>query len=217
MTAADLTLFLDFDGVLHPLWEPAPFNDWTLEQIFGPKAYAGPFFVHAPILVDLLTGYLPHVDIVISSTWGRKRDLATLQGLLPAELAARVKDAVHHHLPALEAIGQGKGLASRWAEIAWYREHVRPDIGDRWLAIDDDNSGWPSDATNHLAHCNRDLGDPTSQAAVEHALLLRRAIHPFANDVAAMRACGEQPGAVGLDEAGNLVERGEDGQLKQKN
>lgn len=170
MITADLTIFLDFDGVLHPLWEPAPYNDGTFEQIHGVKAYAGPFFIHAPILVELLTDYLPHIDIVISSTWGRKRDLVTLRRLLPAPLAERVTDAVHHRLPPLEAIDQGKGLTSRWAEIAWYREHVRPDIGNRWLAIDDDNSDWPSHAAAHLAHCNRNLGDAASQQAVKQAL-----------------------------------------------
>ena len=160
---ADLTLFLDFDGVLHPLWEP-------LEQTRGAKAYAGPFFVHAPRLVELLTGYLPHIDIVISSTWGRRRDLATLQGLLPAPLAARVTDAIHHRLPPLEAFDQRKGLTSRWAEIAWYREHVRPAIGDHWLAIDDNDSEWPTEAAKHLAHCARPLGDLDSQRVVAAAL-----------------------------------------------
>lgn len=137
MTAADLTLFLDFDGVLHPLWEPAPFNDWTLERIHGPKTYTGPFLIHAPILVELLTGYLPHIDIVISSNWAKRRDLNTLRNLLPAEIAGRVIDAVHHRLQVKP------GTLSRWSEIEWYREQ-HPDISDRWLAIDDDNSGWPA-------------------------------------------------------------------------
>lgn len=178
MTAADLTLFLDFDGVLHPLWEPASFNNWTSERIHGPKAYVGPFFIHAPILVDLLTGYLPHIDIVISSSWARRRDLDTLRNLLPAEIAGRVIDAVHHRLQVKP------GTLSRWSEIAWYREQ-HPNIGDRWLAIDDDNNGWPAHAVVHLAYCNRDLGDPASQAAVKHVLFLRLAIHPFSADAAA--------------------------------
>lgn len=211
MTAADLTLFLDFDGVLHPLWEPAPYNDWTLERIHGPKAYAGPFFIHAPILVELLADFLPRIDIVISSTWGRKRDLVTLQGLLPEPVAAQVKDAVHHHLPPPEASKRGQGLTSRWAEINWYRQHVRPDMGDRWLAIDDDKGGWPPEAAIHLAHCNRPLGDPASQLAVEDAFLLLRFAFPTAEERTAER--GMVPGAVGLDEDGNLVRRGEDGQL----
>ncbi|WP_045737620.1 HAD domain-containing protein [Xanthomonas sp. MUS 060] len=213
MTTADLTVFLDFDGVLHPLWEPAPDSDCKGENIHGPNAYAGPFFVYAPILVELLASYLPHLDIVISSTWGHKRDLVTLKGLLPTELAARVKDAVHHHLPPLEAINKGENINSRWTEIAWYRENVRPDIGARWLAIDNDNSGWPAYAAAHLAYCNHDLGDPLSRQAIEDALLLCRAIHPFAKDIAARRASGQQSGAIGLDEYGTLVVRGEDGEL----
>jgi hypothetical protein len=63
----------------------------------------------------------------------------------------------------------------------------------------------------------RDLGDHDSQAAVEHALFLSRAIHPFASDLEAMCARGERPGAVGLDDAGNLVERSEDGLFRRKN
>lgn len=207
-----MIVFLDFDGVLHPLWAPAPFKDWTLERIHGPKPYGGPFFIHAPVLLEVLRPHLAEVDIVISSTWGRKRDLDTLRSLLPSEVAVRVVDAVHHHLPALEDLPRDQGLKSRWAEIAFYREHVRPSIGDRWVAIDDDDFGWPHDQRRHLAHCMRDLGNPDSQAAVESALLICRALHPFADDVGAMRACGEQSGAVGLNEAGDMVERGEGGQ-----
>ncbi|MCR6686806.1 HAD domain-containing protein [Pseudoxanthomonas sp.] len=165
-----MILFLDFDGVLHPLWEPAPFNDWQLEQTFGPRPWPGPFFMHAPVLVELLGPYLDQVEIVISSTWGRKRDLATLRSLLPSELAARVTDAVHHQLPPQQDIQRGDGLTSRWEEIAFYREHARPDIGDRWLAIDDDDLGWPDGERHHLAHCARDLGCIEARAAVARAL-----------------------------------------------
>jgi hypothetical protein len=162
MTAADLTLFLDFDGVLHPLWEPPPYNDWTLEQLHGPKAYAGPFSIHAPVLVELLRPHLPHLDIVISSLWARHRDLPMLKALLPLELADRVSDAIFHHGPA--------SRVSRWMDIAVYRRDIRPDIGDRWLAIDDDDWKWPVDQRQHLAHCNRPLDDPAAQKAVRDAL-----------------------------------------------
>ena len=164
LSLAPMILFLDFDGVLHPLWEPAPFNDWQLERTFGPRPWPGPFFTHAPILLELIGPYLDKVEIVISSTWGRKRDLATLRSFLPSELAARVTDAVHHQLPPLEDIYRGHDLTSRWAEIAFYREHVRPDIGDRWLAIDDDDLGWPNDQRHHLVHC---AGSNGLQSVVE--------------------------------------------------
>lgn len=170
MTAATLTLFLDFDGVLHPLWAPAPYNDWTLERIHGPQPYGGPFFLHAPALVDLLQPYLGGIDIVISSTWGRKRDIATLRELLPAALATRVTDAVHHRLPPLGDYDRGHDLTSRWAEIAYYLGQVRPEIGDRWFAIDDDDFGWPEDERYHLAHCVRDLGSAEARANVTQVI-----------------------------------------------
>ncbi|MBA0371470.1 hypothetical protein D7Y42_12280 [Stenotrophomonas maltophilia] len=65
----------------------------------------------------------------------------------------------------------------------------------------------------HLAHCDRPLGDPASQKAVENALLLFRLANPATEDLAAMHARGEQPSAIGFDDAGALVQRGEDGQL----
>lgn len=132
MITADLTLFLDFDGVLHPLWSPAPYNDWTLERIHGPTPYTGPFFVYAPVLAELLTGYLPHIDLVIFSTWGEKYDVASLRKFSPAELSERVTDAVYHRLPPMGRMDQGAEVcASRWNQIQWHREQVRPDIGDR--------------------------------------------------------------------------------------
>ncbi|MCR6687075.1 HAD domain-containing protein [Pseudoxanthomonas sp.] len=167
-----LVIFLDFDGVLHPLWEPAPFDDWQLERTFGPRPWPGPFFIHAPVLVELLGPYLDQIEIVISSTWGRKRDLDNLRGLLLPKLAARVTDAVHHHLPPLEDFRRGHDLTSRWAEIAWYRRKVRPHLGGRWLAIDDDELGWPEGERHHLAHCidSQGLGAPAAQAALREAL-----------------------------------------------
>ena len=201
-----LLLFLDFDGVLHTHFE--------IDEVTGNAiTYHDPNFVHVPLLVELLWSHLTYIEVVVSSTWGRKRSLDELRALLPAELAGRVVDAVHHRLPRLEHFNAGDNhLDSCWAEIARYLERTRPDISDRWLAIDDDDYGWPSAQRHNLAHCNRDLGDPASQAAVEHALCLHRAIRPFSADAAALRAAGEQPGAVGLDDAGELVQRGKDGQ-----
>lgn len=43
--------------------------------------------------------------------------------------------------------------------------------------------------------------------------VLQRFAHPSAVDIIVMAAHGQEPGAVGLDYAGNLVERGEDGLL----
>lgn len=164
MTATvPMLLFLDFDGVLHPLFVVDAETGYS-------RPYDGRMLLHAPLLADILCPWLPQLEIVISSTWGRKRDLDTLRALLPAELAEKVSDAVHHHLPAPDATNT---ITSRYAEIAWYLKHMRPDAGDRWFAIDDDGRGWPDALIEHLVWCDQDLGDSRSQHAVRNALSLR--------------------------------------------
>ena len=160
-------LFLDFDGVLHPLWTPSPFNDWQLEVTFGPTPYTGPFFLHASVLTAALSPFLERMEIVISSTWGKGRTLDELRQLLPAPVADRVVDAVHHHLPP------AKEARSRWEEISWYLKNVRPHQGGHWLAVDDDDSGWPAAMRSQLVHCERDLGDAGACRKLEAALAER--------------------------------------------
>lgn len=160
-------LFLDFDGVLHPLWTPAPFNDWQLEVTFGPTPYAGPFFLHASALDSVLSPFLEHMEIVVSSTWGKDRTLEELRRLLPASIAARVVDAVHHHLPPTTE------TRSRLEEISWYLQNIRPHQGSLWLALDDDDSGWPEAMRLQLVHCERDLGDAGTLRRLEAALAER--------------------------------------------
>lgn len=90
-----MILFLDFDGVLHPTWQPSPREGYWLP-------YNGPMFASAHALAEILRPYRDQIDIVISSTWGASRSLDALKALLPAEVAERVTDAVHHRLPPLE-------------------------------------------------------------------------------------------------------------------
>lgn len=158
-------LFLDFDGVLHPLWTPAPFNDWQLEVTFGPTPYAGPFFLHASALAAILSPFLEHLEIVVSSTWGKGRTLEELRQLLPVAVANRVVDAVYHHLPPTTK------TRSRWEEISWYLQNVRSYQGRNWLAIDDDAAGWPEAMRPQLVHCERDLGDVQTRCRLEAALV----------------------------------------------
>ena len=65
------TLFLDFDGVLHPNFYP-PHEAFSL----------------ATMLAEVLAG--SSVQIVISSSWRFDRSLSELQRLLPKDLAVRV-------------------------------------------------------------------------------------------------------------------------------
>lgn len=65
------TLFLDFDGVLHPAW-----------------GNSLPEFVHVRALAQALEGR--SCEIVISSTWREHYPLARLKQFLLPELAGRV-------------------------------------------------------------------------------------------------------------------------------
>ena len=156
-----MILFLDFDGVLHPTWESSPREGYSIP-------YRGPMFVGAQVLAEILRPYRDRINIVISSTWGASRSLDELKALLPAEVAERVTDAVHHRLPALEDFSRGHEIDSRYAEIAYYLTATR--YSGRWLALDDDDDGWPTEQRNHLVHADLDLGSQPVQQHLRDAL-----------------------------------------------
>jgi hypothetical protein len=70
----ETVLFLDFDGVLHAVGEPAIDEDFRLIGNAG-------LFVWRPILEELLAPF-PSVRIIVSSDWRRLFDDATLIRLL---------------------------------------------------------------------------------------------------------------------------------------
>lgn len=114
MRLADRAIvFLDFDGVLHPVGVPAVNEDFCL--IENPD-----LFVWRPILERLLAPY-PMVGIIVSSDWRRLFDDATLIRLL-GPLAARFVGVV-------ECYG-----SSRAEELL--AEVERMEL-KRWVALDD--------------------------------------------------------------------------------
>ncbi|MEC5405995.1 HAD domain-containing protein [Paraburkholderia sp. MPAMCS5] len=106
-------LFLDFDGVLHPVREPALDEDFRLIENPG-------LFVWRPILEALLAEH-PAVRIIVSSDWRRLFDDATLMQL-PGPLDNRF-------VGDLESYG-----SCRSEEILM---EVRRSKLVHWLAIDD--------------------------------------------------------------------------------
>jgi len=91
------TLFLDFDGVLHPSFAPP---DFQLNL--------------APLLAQCLEGY--DVQVVISSSWRFNLSLSQIRHMLPAPLAERVIGATG---PPFE------GPYQRWNEICEYAVRYR--------------------------------------------------------------------------------------------
>lgn len=113
------TMFLDFDGVLHRLGEPA------IDENFRPLDNPG-LFCWLPLLQKALAPY-PEIRIVIASDWRRIFDDATLVGLLGDAFECRVIGSVESF------------CRSRAEEISM--EAARRGLR-RWLAIDDHPSVW---------------------------------------------------------------------------
>lgn len=160
--SATIILFLDFDGVLHPLFNFG--QDGRTATI-----YEGPFFVQAPRLAELLEPYLHQIEIVISSSWGRTRSLDQLKALLPPVIATRVTDTIW--IEGREA-DYRSALATRYRCIDQWLRFKRPGYEGQWLALDDDYRDWPSDELHRLVVVRGTLASPAVQIELADRLRL---------------------------------------------
>lgn len=142
-------LFLDFDGVLHPVGEPAIDENF---QLIDNEA----LFVWLPILESLLVPF-PDVRIVVSSDWRRLFDDQCLIRLL-GPLGSRFAGVV-------ETYG-----ASRSEEILG---EVQRRLLARWIALDDHPSVTVGSRTDvRFIACASDGGisDQKTQRRLERML-----------------------------------------------
>lgn len=111
-----MILFLDFDGVLHPL-----------------DARAGPQFCRRPLLeAMLLADSCAGTGIVISSAWRKLYSLRQLRLMFSPALQRRILGCT----PVIE----DDGPYLRGREIrAWLCAHA---LEDPWLALDDDRDNF---------------------------------------------------------------------------
>lgn len=126
MTIKNVMIFLDFDGVLHPV---CPRDDL-------PASESQPF-CYLPRLAQVLQDF-PGIEIVITSTWRLHRDLDQLREMFPVELRGKIVGATAE-LVADERFG-GRELEA----LAWRDQH-RP--GAQWVALDDLTTAWPTNRT----------------------------------------------------------------------
>jgi hypothetical protein len=138
VTAARVTLFLDYDGVLHP-------DACYLEKGRPILRVPGSLFMWAPILVDILAPY-PQVEIVLSTSWVRVLRFGRARDYLPKNLRTRVIGGTWHSAMARHPEGAHKveswfASASRFEQIFRYVERagIQP---SKWVAIDDDVQAW---------------------------------------------------------------------------
>ncbi len=93
-------LSIDFDGVLHPHdahFELADVSTMTAEQL----RQAG-LFKHCELLAEILEAY-PQVDLVVHSSWRKRRDLEALRELL-GPLGPRLRAVTPPELDREESI-----------------------------------------------------------------------------------------------------------------
>lgn len=143
-TAGQLVVFLDFDGVLHPVGEPALDEDFRLAP--NPR-----LFCYLPHLIEALAPY-PEVRIVVSSDWRRLFDDDTLRGCL-GTLGDRFYGVV-------ETFG-----GTRAEEI--YKEVVRRGLM-HWLVLDDHPSVVEASSTDvRFIACDSRLGLGNTETQAE--------------------------------------------------
>ena len=126
----DPILFLDFDGVLHP--GTGCRRDVEL-------------FAYAPLLEAALEPH-PNVRIVLSTSWVEGFGYDASQECLSEPLQQRVIGSTYDSLKRDMHPGWYTSL-TRYGQIANY---VKRHMVARWLALDDDDAGWPPEQRRFL-------------------------------------------------------------------
>lgn len=146
------TVFLDFDGVLHPDEVYLVRNQPVLRM----DGFS--LFEWSGILAESLDPY-PAVQLVLSTSWVRLLGFEEALQYLPGPLRQRVTGATWHAT-----------VPRRWTQMTRYEqvlhgiERHRP---SRWLAIDDDGIGWPDKHRENLVLTDSLLGLGVTSAQAE--------------------------------------------------
>ncbi|ASL44107.1 hypothetical protein bAD24_I11495 [Burkholderia sp. AD24] len=146
------TLYLNFGGVLnagHGLLDE--FGDITLDT-------GRPLLEYAPYLVDVLSPY-PQVEIVLTTSWLHSLGAGKSIALLPDQLRHRVVGTTLDTPPRLGEIKDGT------AKTMTAIRHAAKHSIQRWLALDDEAWGVPSDYEQHFlrTHVETALGAPEAR------------------------------------------------------
>lgn len=163
------TLFLDYDGVLHP-------DEAYLVNGRPVLRCDGALFMWAAHLSALLDGH-PDVRIVLSTSWARELRYARARRHLPEDLRARVIGATWHSgmrlsedLRPLDRMTWWD-LATRYDQIKRYVSRAGLQT---WLAIDDQPEGWAQADLSHLVRTDSDKGlsDPAARRLMAEWLVI---------------------------------------------
>lgn len=154
-------LYLDFDGVLHHY-------DVHLDERNRPILRGmGTLFEYAEGLEAALAPY-PDVQIVLSTSWVRVKGFDWSRRRLPSGLRERVVGATWRSAFELDP-----DFFSWWVQEASRYEQIAHDVALRkpidWLALDDDDIGWPKGARSNLVACDPlfGLSEPSTRLSLE--------------------------------------------------
>jgi len=126
-----MIIFLDFDGVLHPVF---PRRELTDEE--------NQLFSYLPRLESVLRDY-PEFKIVISSSWRQFRPWENVIGAFSSDISARIIGAT----PVLKSNEPPYPKHPRYEEILDFLEKNYLESAP-WVALDDDPEIFPPDCTN---------------------------------------------------------------------
>jgi HAD domain in Swiss Army Knife RNA repair proteins len=144
-------LYLDYDGVLHHenvLWHPR-----IGAYLSAPDQYV--LFQHTELLEQLLAPY-PKVQIVLSTSWAVRYGCARAAKNLRPALRARVVGSTYHsQMDEQGFIATPRGLQV-WADVVRRKPRA-------WLALDDNDEGWPDHCREHFVqtHEHQGISEPT--------------------------------------------------------
>ncbi|MGZ5799949.1 MAG: HAD domain-containing protein [Burkholderiaceae bacterium] len=159
-----MILYLDFDGVLHD-------EDvvWMRAKGIVMRTPGRSLFEWEPILVDLLAPH-PRVQIVLSTSWVRVKSFNYAKHRLSQPLRDRVVGATYNNgqmiADSFAAMPRGMQI---WGDVV----RRQP---EEWMAIDDDDFGWPAWCRDKLVltHEKRGLNDTSVQKELVEKLRFTR-------------------------------------------
>lgn len=154
-----LILFLDFDGVLHPL--DVGLKDNTTPVLFS-KTPGARLLQHAELLGEILSNH-PDIRIVLSTSWIYWLGLEKTKAFLPEALQNRVIGATFERgLETMDWIN----LPRYYQIMRYIKRYNLKDDG--WIAVDDDNYLWNARHQNNLIFCaDRELGISSTEVQEE--------------------------------------------------
>ncbi len=157
-----MIVFLDFDGVLHPNEDflKHPLHHYQRRGIVL-ECDGHSLFEHVGVLEEILEPH-PQAKIVLSTSWVVALGFNRAKGHLPTALQNRVIGATYHSAQGDRNWWWG---LTRHEQIARY---VRRHNLHQWIAIDDDECGWPENQYHRLVHTDEWAG--LGQAAAQSDL-----------------------------------------------